>query len=111
MRESQEAVELALKAALRWVAIEPVRTHNPSDQLLAARARFPAWFREQLDALREISDRLAAERGPSFYGDEAAGVPPGELFDAEDAHAAVADGSKVLAACERLVRDPSINEK
>ena len=42
VRESQEVVELALKALLRACGVEAPRIHDVSDVLLAERARLPA---------------------------------------------------------------------
>ena len=41
IRQSQEAVELALKGALRLVGIEPPKWHDVSPVLLEQHKRFP----------------------------------------------------------------------
>ncbi|MEM4141107.1 MAG: HEPN domain-containing protein [Nitrososphaeria archaeon] len=46
IRQSQESVELALKAALRLVGIEPPKAHDVGPILLSEKERFPEWFRE-----------------------------------------------------------------
>jgi len=49
VRQSQEAVELLLKAALRVVGIEPPKWHDVSPILKRELNRFPDWFREYID--------------------------------------------------------------
>ena len=51
IRQSQEAVELALKAALRLVGIEPPKWHDVSPVLPEQRNRFPSWFKDKLEEI------------------------------------------------------------
>ena len=104
VRRAQEAVELSLKAALRILGIEHPREHDVSEALRdAARARgLPDWFRLELEALMMVSKRLALERGPAFYGDEGAFIPPMQLYGEEDAIRAIRDAEKVFELCNRL---------
>ncbi|AEA12718.1 HEPN domain protein [Thermoproteus uzoniensis 768-20] len=83
MRQCQEAVELLLKAALRIVGIEPPKWRDVGPILRGD--KFPRWFREHVDRLASISRRLRKERELAMYGDEDSGVPPEELYTAEDA--------------------------
>jgi len=46
IRQCQETVELALKAALRLVGIEPPKWHDVGPVLREFSDRFPPWFRE-----------------------------------------------------------------
>lgn len=103
VREAQEVVELLLKAALRFVGIEPARIHDVSPILRQNAARFPGWFSAKIEELGRISAELAADRGPSFYGDEAAGIPPDELFHREDAETALERARFVFRCCQRLL--------
>jgi HEPN domain-containing protein len=70
VRQSQEAVELALKASLRLVGVEPPRWHDVGPVLRREAERFPEWFRDEIPRLARISRRLRREREPSMYGDE-----------------------------------------
>ena len=88
IRQSQEAVELLLKAALRLVGVEPPRWHDVGPVLVELSDRFPQWFRERIPELARISRRLRRGREPSMYGDEESGVPPDELYGPEDAEEA-----------------------
>jgi HEPN domain-containing protein len=103
VREAQEGVELALKAALRWVGIEPAKVHDVSEILLEEQERFPCFFRDKIDRLAEISRKLARERGRSFYGDEERGVPASDLYSESDALEAIDDARFVLLLCRELI--------
>lgn len=89
VRQSQEAVELLLKAALRLVGVEPPKWHDVGPILRREAERFPSWFREKIPWLARVSRRLRREREPAMYGDEEAGIPPEELYDEEDAREAL----------------------
>jgi HEPN domain-containing protein len=103
VREAQESVELFLKGALRLVAIEPARTHDAADLLRREAARFPDWFRSELDHLASISTEMAGDRGLAFYGDERQALGPQELFDEEDAARAVSNLDYVAGPAARLL--------
>jgi HEPN domain-containing protein len=70
IRQSQEAVELMLKASLRIVGIEPPKWHDVGPVLMEFAERFPLWFRERIPELAATSRWLRREREPSMYGDE-----------------------------------------
>lgn len=69
VREAQELVELALKAALRLVGIDPPHWHDVGPILMEHRDAYPAWFGALIPRLAEISRRLRPEREVAFYGD------------------------------------------
>jgi len=96
IRQSQEAVELALKAALRITGIEPPKWHDVGPILRREINRFPLWFQEKIPLLARISRRLRREREPSMYGDEETGIPPNELYDKVDAEEALSQAEIVL---------------
>jgi len=62
VREAQEIVELALKGMLRQVGVEPPKWHDVGGFLLQFDYRFPAFERDRLERLAEISARLRKER-------------------------------------------------
>jgi HEPN domain-containing protein len=103
VREAQESVELFLKGALRLVAIEPARTHDPAEVLRRAADRFPAWFGAEVDHLASISSEMAGDRGIAFYGDERQSLGPQDLFDEDDAVRALGHLEYVAALCARLL--------
>lgn len=107
VRESQEAVEILLKAALRHVGLEPTRTHDVGEVLRVNSARFPDWFAAHIPDLTFISAALAGDRGPAFYGDERRGIPPDQLFDRADAERAMEQAAFVCDLCRRLIAGES----
>jgi HEPN domain-containing protein len=103
MRQSQEAVELSLKAALRVVGIEPPKWHDVGPILMQNRDRFPEWFREKIPKVASMSRKLRREREASMYGDEETGLPPESLYTDEDAKEALSYADFVYEACKRLL--------
>ncbi|MEM2654493.1 MAG: HEPN domain-containing protein [Candidatus Bathyarchaeia archaeon] len=89
IRQSQEAVELALKGALRLMVIEPPKWHDVGPVIKRHRNLFPEWFRVRIDEIASISRRLRREGEPSMYGDEETGTPPDQLYSLVDAEEAV----------------------
>jgi hypothetical protein len=96
VREGHEAIELLLKGALRFVGIDPPRRHDPAPVLLCHLERFPPRWRAEAVGIGALSERLFAERGHAFYGDEDDLVPPSELFEQGEA-------DEVIRAVERLL--------
>lgn len=86
VRESQEALELALKGLLRACGIEPPRIHDVADVLLAERERLPAPVRAEVDHLAAFSRDLRRDRELAFYGAE--DLTPSRFYrEADAAHA------------------------
>ena len=83
VREAQEVVELALKAALRAHGVEPPRLHDVSDVLLAERDRLPASITTEMDSLVRISRELRRDRELAFYGAE--DLTPSGFYSKDDA--------------------------
>ncbi len=104
VREAQEIVELALKAMLREVGVEPPKWHDVGSILKDERRRFPPDVQGELGELARISEWLRAEREVSFYGDE--DVVPTEAYDEDDGSRAIADARRVVACARRVVRVP-----
>ncbi len=108
VRQCQEAVELALKAALRLVGIEPPKWHDVGPILRRERNRFPEWFRERVDVLASISRALRKERELSMYGDEEAGIPPEELYTKLDAEEALEKAKVVVDLVTKLLEEAGL---
>lgn len=83
VRESQELVELALKGLLRFGGVEPPRSHDVADILLAERQRLPAALGDSLERLADISRQLRRDRELAFYG--ADDITPSGFYRREDA--------------------------
>jgi len=105
IRQSQEAVELALKAALRIVGVEPPKWHDVGPVLREERERFPKWFEEKIDSLSSTSRWLRREREPSMYGDEETGLPPQKLYTRGYAERAFKEAEEVVKTVLKLVRE------
>jgi HEPN domain-containing protein len=94
VRESQEIVELALKALLRSVGIDPPRIHDVSDVLEAESHRLPDGLQGELDRLTRISRDLRRDRELAFYGAE--DLTPSGFYSREDGERARADARKTV---------------
>lgn len=103
VRRCQEAVELALKAALRSAGIEVPHVHDVGIFFLEHVERFPEFLTKQLERVVSISRRLREEREVSFYGDEEVGAPPDRLYAVHDAEEALRDAQLVIELCARCV--------
>ena len=96
VRESQEAVELALKGMLRWAGIDPPKIHDVGDLVLQFAERFKGVSGHELTALAEASKELRKEREFSFYGD--IDFIPTDEYDAADADTALGQ-ARLATAC------------
>lgn len=63
IREAQELVELAMKAMLRWVGIDPPKWHDVGPIMLENVELFPDSLRPDLPQLAEISRWLQRRNG------------------------------------------------
>ncbi len=93
VRESQEAVELALKGLLRACGIEAPRIHDVSEILMADRDRLPAKIRSEVERLAEVSKSLRRDRELAFYGAE--DLTPSTFYRREDAAQAL-EGARLV---------------
>lgn len=96
VRESQEIVELTLKALLRSCGIDPPRVHDVSDVLAAERERLPAPIQEALPVLSRISRELRRDRELAFSGAE--DLTPSGFYGREDAERARDAARRTVAA-------------
>ena len=87
VRESQEVVEICLKALLRHVRIEVPRLPDVSPVLEDNRDRLPAAALSQLERLSEVSRSLRRDRELAFYGSE--DLTPSTFYRREDAEKAL----------------------
>ena len=87
VRESQEVVEIVLKALLRSFRIEVPRIHDVSPVLDEQRDRFPPEVKQKLEKMMRISKSLRRDRELAFYGSE--DLTPSEFYTVEDASIAI----------------------
>ncbi|MEX2536297.1 MAG: HEPN domain-containing protein [Trueperaceae bacterium] len=105
VRESQEIVELTLKALLRTSMIEPPRVHDVSDVLHTHREQLPAVLEPEINALAAISRDLRRDRELAFYGAE--DLTPSDFYTREDAERARNGARKVVELVAPHVEDGS----
>lgn len=101
VREAQELVELALKAMLRAVGVDPPKWHDVGPILLEQAGAFEPGIRGMLPRLAEISRWLRKEREFAFYGD--IDFIPTEQYSAADAERAIADANAVYEFASKAV--------
>jgi hypothetical protein len=101
VREAQEVVELALKALLREVGVEPPKWHDVGGFLREHRERFSPAVRPHVDRLAGISAWLRKEREFSFYGD--VDLIPTEAYAEADADRALSDARLVVEIVGRKI--------
>lgn len=87
VRESQEIVELALKALLRSCHIEIPRIHDVSNILTEEQKKLPASIKKDLEKICDISRNLRRDRELSYYGSE--DLTPSEFYQEKDAKEAL----------------------
>ena len=86
IRESQEALELFIKALLRHMGHEPSHSHDPGRELLTLKDRVPPHFSPLVDDLAKWSKALRKDRELSYYG-AADFVPTDNYTETESADA------------------------
>lgn len=102
VRESQEVVELALKALLRSCHVEAPRTHDVSDVMVLEKSRLPQKIQDDLDRYVEISRQMRRDRELAFYGSE--DLTPSEFYKEPDAQRAQQDAIWVVKSLLKSVK-------
>jgi HEPN domain-containing protein len=103
VRESQEVVELALKALLRASGVDVPRVHDVAPILHAERARLPGSLAPFIDELADASRQLRRDRELAFYGAE--DLTPGEFYTRVDADRARDSARRVVDLVSRPLPD------
>src|SRR5438093_13097378 len=86
VRESQEVVELLLKAVLRSFGIAVPFSHDLSEALTAHASRLPAAVQTVVPRWCDVSRHLRKDRELAFYGSE--DVTPSTFYTRQDAEQA-----------------------
>ena len=102
VRESQEIVEITLKALLRACGIEVPRVHDVSPVLMDNRGVLPAEIDQKLDELIKISRSLRRDRELAFYGSE--DLTPSQFYKEEDAATAMAQTRMLHEVVRKALR-------
>ncbi len=98
VRESQEVVELLLKAVLRSFGIPVPFSHDVSEVLEEHASRLPSGVQMHLACWIRISKHLRKDRELAFYGSE--DVTPSSFYGRADADEAKAMAEEILATAE-----------
>ena len=101
VREAQELVELAQKAMLRQIGVEPPKQHDVGKLLLEYRELFSKEVSENLEELAQVSRWLRKERDLAFYGD--IDFIPTSEYGQEEALRALKGAEITVAAAENTV--------
>jgi len=101
VRESQEVVELLLKALLMEVGFDVPKVHEVSRYIRDNLDLFPDSIKESIDEITEISRRLRKERELSFYG--APDWIPSEEYFLADAQKARSDAERIFDLVRKAI--------
>ena len=102
---SGEAVEFALKAALRLVGQTYDRKHDVSAALAESFQSFLPWFKDRVPRFRSLSRIFTSLSLDAKYGDEILGAPPKALFFESEARIYLESAREVLNECLKLQRE------
>ena len=94
VRESQETVELAIKAPLKLKGLTYPRAHDVARLLRDAQISGPLLTAQEVAEIESASKALRRDRELSFYGDE--DVVPLEYYERTDAELALHQLGRVL---------------
>jgi HEPN domain-containing protein len=101
VRESQEVIELSLKALLRVANVEVPRVHDVSDALLKHADRMPEKAKPHLAEFARISRALRRDRELAFYGSE--DLTPSDFYKREDAQLAFDQAQYIVKEVRAVV--------
>ncbi len=102
VRESQEAVELALKSLLRSSSVEVPRIHDVGQILRSEGDRLPENIRPYIEDLVATSRSLRRDRELAFYGSE--DLTPSDFYQRPDAEQARAGARRVVELVTAAVK-------
>ena len=101
VRESQEVVELSLKAILRMCAIEPPKIHDVGPHLLANRDRVERLGNVDVELLASASKTLRKDRELAFCGET--DFIPTASYSRQQAEQAVAWAAEAVKAARKII--------
>lgn len=104
IRKCQETTELAVKGLFKYFGIEYPKSHILGRVIKKELSRFSLFDHETLDRIAYISDSLAFDREPAFYG-SIEGIPASELYDEEDATEAIENTKWVTETIKKVLSD------
>lgn len=105
--ESQEVVELALKAMLRNYNVDFPRIHDVSAVISSEKAKLPEKLHKDLDFFCQTSRSLRRDRELAFYGGE--DLTPLEFYSEADAKKALLDAKMVVQKIVPFIRKSTVS--
>jgi len=97
VRESQEVIELALKALLRASGIDVPRVHDVSSVLREEKDRLSKIVHPHLERIIDVSQEARRDRELAFYGSE--DVTPSSFYREKHAKIAIENANFILDIC------------
>jgi len=101
VRESQEVVELLLKALIIAFGLEVPKVHDVSKYIEINKEVFPSVVIDNFERIKEISRKLRKERELSFYGME--DWIPSEEYTLDEAEQAINWAKEIKSIVERAL--------
>jgi HEPN domain-containing protein len=102
IRKCQEATELGIKGLFRYLGIEYPKSHILGRVIKKELNKYNLFSKEELGKIALISDTLAFDREPSFYGSPE-GTPAAKLFDQDDAEEAIGNAEWVINIIRKII--------
>ncbi|MBS7622717.1 HEPN domain-containing protein [Candidatus Bathyarchaeota archaeon] len=103
VRRSQEALELAVKAVLRAMAVEYPHEHDVGEALDVIVDRLPQSLRIRVPKIKELLTELSRVRGPALYGYEREGIPASRAFSKEYSQRAYSEVKVLVKGCSSFI--------
>ena len=104
VRRSQEALELGVKAILRYLTVEYPREHDVGDALAYVANDLPDYLRGKVPGIQMLLTELTRVRGPAFYGYEREGIPARKAFSQEYAEDTFQKVNDIVKLCVKYLR-------
>lgn len=102
VRKCQEASELTIKSLFRFYGIEYPKSHILGRAVKKEIGRLNTLNHEELEKLAYLSDSLAFDREPAFYG-TLEGEPASAIFDVADAEQAIQNTKWIITVVQKVV--------
>jgi HEPN domain-containing protein len=103
VRRGQEALELAVKAVLRYLCVEYPRDHDVSDALDEVKDKLPDYLKTKLSELKNALKKLSKDQGPAFYGFEKEGTPASSRFNRSYAEKVLNQVRELTSLCFKFL--------
>lgn len=102
VRKSQEATELAIKGLFKYLGLDYPKSHILGKVIKKELGKYSLFNKETLKQIAFISDALAFDREPSFYG-SLNGESASSLFEKDDAEEAIKNSEWVVENIKSVI--------